>query len=85
LDLEEKLKHEREMQVIRFEDIRLKRKQKEEVLKSKLDLALSSSDLKVDYIKKAMIKYQDNDRVREDLLDELEIINADFKKELETK
>ena len=85
LDLEEKLKHEREMQVICFEDEGLKRKQKEEILKSKLDLALSSSDLKVDYIKKAMIKYQDNDRVREDLLDELEIINADFKKELETK
>lgn len=85
LDLEEKLTHERELQAIRFEDQRLKRKQKEEILKSKFDLAVSSSDLKMDYIKKAMMKYQDNDRVREDLIDELEIINAEFKKELETK
>lgn len=85
LDLQDKLKHERELQATHFEHERLKRKQKEEILKSKLDMALSSSDLKMDYIKKAMMKYQNNDRVREDLIDEIEIINADFKKELETK
>lgn len=85
LDLEDKFKHERQVQAIRFEDEKLKRKQKEEVLKSRFDLAISSSDLKMDYIKKAMMKFKDNDRVREDLICELEIISLDFKKELETK
>ena len=85
LDLEDKLKHEREMQAIHFEDERLKREQKEEILKSKFEMAFSSYDLKMEYIKRAMIKHQDHDRIREDLLNELEIINADFRKELETK
>lgn len=85
LDLEEKLKHERQMQAVHFDHERLKREQQQDILKSKFDMAVASSEMKMEYVKKAMIKYKDNDRMREDLLDELEIINAEFKKELETK
>lgn len=85
LDLEEKLSHEREMQSIHFNHERLKREQKQDILRSKFDLAVAASELKMEYIKKAMSKYKDNDRIREDLLDEIEIINAEFKRELETK
>ena len=85
LDLEEKLKHERQMQAVHFDHERLKREQQQDILKSKFDSAVASSELKMEYVKKAMVKYKDNDRMREDLLDELEIINAEFKKELETK
>lgn len=85
LDLEAKLKHEREMTAVQFNHECLKREQQQNVLRSKFDLAVAASELKMEYIKKAMSKYKDHDRIREDLLDEIEIINAEFKRELETK
>jgi len=81
LDLEQRLYYEREAKELEFNHEKLVKNQLKETLKGKMDFAISLSQIKTDYLKKVMVDYVENEQERNDLINQLEIISADFNRE----